>query len=55
MSDFEWFRSFVAIYRLGSVSMAAKYRMMTQPALSQHLANLEAEVGEPLFRRALDG
>ncbi len=32
--------------------MAAKYRMMTQPALSQHLANLEAEVGEPLFRRA---
>jgi len=51
MADFEWFRSFVAIYRLGSVSAAAHYRHMTQPALSQHLAALEAEIGEPLFRR----
>jgi DNA-binding transcriptional LysR family regulator len=51
MADFEWFRSFVAIYRLGSVSAAAASRYMTQPALSQHLAALEAEVGEPLFRR----
>ncbi|OUM97193.1 MAG: hypothetical protein A9Z00_01825 [Thermobacillus sp. ZCTH02-B1] len=51
MADFEWFRSFVAIYRHGSVSAAAAARYMTQPALSQHLAALEAEVGEPLFRR----
>lgn len=51
MADFEWFRSFVAIYRYGSVSAAAASRYMTQPALSQHLAALEAEVGEPLFRR----
>jgi len=41
----------VAIYRRGSVSAAAASRYMTQPALSQHLTALEAEVGEPLFRR----
>ncbi|HLT57232.1 MAG TPA: LysR family transcriptional regulator [Limnochordales bacterium] len=51
MADFEWYRSFVAIYRLGSVSAAAAARHMTQPALSQHLAALEAEVGAPLFIR----
>lgn len=51
MADFEWYRSFVAIYRMGTVSAAAVARHMTQPALSQHLASLEAEVGEPLFLR----
>ncbi|MFB9329227.1 LysR family transcriptional regulator [Paenibacillus aurantiacus] len=51
MVDFEWYRSFIAIYRHNSVSEAAKTRMMTQPAMSQHLAALEAEVGEPLFAR----
>ncbi|MEF3306445.1 LysR family transcriptional regulator, partial [Paenibacillus sp. GYB003] len=52
MVDFEWYRSFIAIYKHCSVSEAAKTRMMTQPAMSQHLASLEAEVGEPLFVRA---
>ncbi len=52
MADFEWFRSFIAIYRQGSISSAAVLRHMTQPALSQHLASLEAEIGEPLFHRA---
>ncbi|MCM3267182.1 LysR family transcriptional regulator [Paenibacillus elgii] len=28
------------------MSEAAKSRMMTQPAMSQHLASLEAEAGE---------
>lgn len=51
MPDFEWYRSFVAIYRAGSVSVAAVARHMTQPALSQHLAALEAEVGGSLFIR----
>lgn len=51
MADFEWFRSFIAIYRHGSISAAAAARFMTQPALSRHLAALEAEVGEPLFYR----
>jgi DNA-binding transcriptional LysR family regulator len=51
MADFEWFRSFIAIYRHGSVSSAAAARYMTQPALSRHLSALEAEIGEPLFVR----
>ncbi|REK65620.1 MAG: LysR family transcriptional regulator [Brevibacillus sp.] len=51
MIDFEWYRSFVLIYRHNSVSEAAKSRFMTQPAMSQHLASLEAEIGEPLFVR----
>lgn len=51
MIDFEWYRSFINIYKYNSVSEAAKTRIMTQPAMSQHLASLEAEVGEPLFTR----
>ncbi|MZQ85595.1 LysR family transcriptional regulator [Paenibacillus sp. 5J-6] len=51
MVDFEWYRSFIAIFKHNSVSEAAKTRIMTQPAMSQHLACLESEVGEPLFTR----
>lgn len=51
MVDFEWYRSFIDIYKHNSVSEAAKTRIMTQPAMSQHLACLESEVGEPLFTR----
>jgi DNA-binding transcriptional LysR family regulator len=51
MVDFEWYRSFIAIFKHNSVSEAAKTRIMTQPAMSQHLACLESEVGEPLFIR----
>ncbi|NBD22987.1 LysR family transcriptional regulator [Paenibacillus glycinis] len=51
MVDFEWYRSFIAIYKHNSVTEAARTRIMTQPAMSQHLASLEAEVGEPLFTR----
>ncbi|MFB9330916.1 LysR family transcriptional regulator [Paenibacillus aurantiacus] len=51
MADFEWYRSFVSIYRLRSISAAAKFRYMTQPALTHHVTALEAEVGEVLFQR----
>ncbi|SDX89714.1 DNA-binding transcriptional regulator, LysR family [Paenibacillus sp. CF384] len=51
MVDFEWYRSFIAIYKHSSVSEAARTRIMTQPAMSQHLASLEARVGEQLFFR----
>ncbi|WP_226683181.1 LysR family transcriptional regulator [Sutcliffiella horikoshii] len=52
MIDFEWYRSFISIYKHGSVSAAAKARILTQPAMSQHLAALEAEIGDSLFVRA---
>ena len=51
MSDFERFRSFVAVYRAGTVSGGAKARFLTQPAVSQHIAGLEAETEHKLFKR----
>jgi DNA-binding transcriptional LysR family regulator len=51
MVDFDWYRSFLAIYRSGTVSGAAEARFLTQPALSQHLAALEAALGVSLFKR----
>lgn len=49
--DFEWYRSFIAVYREGTMTRAAKARLLTQPAVSQHVAALEAIVGRPLFQR----
>ncbi len=51
MSDFDWYRSFVAVYRHGTVSGAAQARALTQPAVSQHLAALETALGGALFTR----
>lgn len=51
MADFEWYRSFVAVYQTGTVSAAARRRSLTQPAISQHLAALESGLRTPLFKR----
>lgn len=51
MVDFEWYRSFVAIYQTGTVSAAAQVRSMTQPGISQHLAALERALDVSLFQR----
>jgi DNA-binding transcriptional LysR family regulator len=51
MINFEWYRSFVAVYQLGTVSAAAQQRILTQPAISQHLAALEHALQTPLFQR----
>jgi DNA-binding transcriptional LysR family regulator len=51
MVSLEWYRSFVAIYRSGTVSGAAQVLHLTQPAVSQHLAALESALGEQLFQR----
>jgi DNA-binding transcriptional LysR family regulator len=55
MSDTEWLRSFLAVYRAGSVTDAAYHRGISQPAVSQHLAALERAVGSPLFVRKPGG
>ena len=52
MINLEWYRSFVAVYRVGTVSGAAKFCSLTQPAVSQHLAALENITGFPLFKRS---
>ncbi|GAB4209101.1 MAG: hypothetical protein OHK0022_39610 [Roseiflexaceae bacterium] len=51
MIDFDWYRSFLAVYRVGTVTGAAEERGLTQPAVTQHIAALEAAVGEALFTR----
>jgi DNA-binding transcriptional LysR family regulator len=51
MVNLEWYRSFVQVYRVGTVSKAAESLHLTQPAVSQHVAGLEATLGTPLFQR----
>ena len=55
MTQHELYQTFVAIYRAGSISGAAKLRHLTQPAVSQQLAALEALVGTSLFQRTPKG
>jgi DNA-binding transcriptional LysR family regulator len=51
MVNLEWYRSFVAVYRSGTVSGAAQVLHLTQPAVSQHLAALESVLEQRLFQR----
>ncbi len=51
MIDFDWYRSFLAVYRVGTVTGAAEERGLTQPAVTQHIAALEAAMGAALFTR----
>jgi DNA-binding transcriptional LysR family regulator len=51
MVNLEWYRSFIEVYRVGTVSGAAAVLHLTQPAVSQHVAALEAALGTVLFQR----
>jgi DNA-binding transcriptional LysR family regulator len=51
MVNLEWYRSFIQVYRVGTVSGAAQVLHLTQPAVSQHIAALEAALGQTLFQR----
>jgi DNA-binding transcriptional LysR family regulator len=55
MAASEWLRTFVAIYRSGTVSGGAGQRGLSQPAASQQLAALERRIGLPLFTRTPQG
>lgn len=52
MVNFEWYRSFVEVYRMGTASRAAQTLHLTQPAVSQHIAALESTLGYLLFQRS---
>lgn len=54
MAGTEWMRTFLAVYRTGSVTAAARERRLTQPAVSQQLASLERICGR-LFEREARG
>ncbi len=51
MVNLEWYRSFIAVYQVGTVSGAAQVLYLTQPAVSQHIASLESVLGTQLFER----
>jgi len=51
MVNFEWYRSFVAVYQAGTITSASDILFLTQPAVSQHLGSLEANLGTKLFER----
>lgn len=53
LSGFDWalVRSFVAVLDAGSLLGAAKRLGAQQPTLSRHIAELEAQLGVPLFER----
>jgi molybdate transport repressor ModE-like protein len=55
MYDLRRLRSLCAIADHGSLTAAAEALTFTQPAVSQHLAALEAEVGAPLVTRSRGG
>ena len=45
----------LAVSEAGSLSGAAKALRVTQPTMSRRLAELEAELGEPIFTRTVEG
>ncbi|WP_046246530.1 LysR family transcriptional regulator [Hymenobacter terrenus] len=51
MLNLEWYRTFKAIYRQGSLTAAAQELFISQPNVSQHLAALESYMGTRLFER----
>ncbi|WP_026282879.1 LysR family transcriptional regulator [Rhizobium sp. 2MFCol3.1] len=48
-------RTFTEVYRQRSISGAARKLELTQPAVSQQVASLEAAIGRPLFERHARG
>jgi LysR family hydrogen peroxide-inducible transcriptional activator len=49
--DLQQLRHFLAVAREGSFVRAAQAEGITQPAISQHIAKLESELGAPVFAR----
>ena len=55
MVNLEWYRTFKSVYKNGNFSIASKELFMSQPAVSQQIAMLEAHVGYKLFNRKSKG
>jgi len=52
MINLEWYRTFKAIYKTGTLTGAAEALFISQPGVSLHLGALEAYVGYKLFDRS---
>ena len=55
MVNLEWYRTFKSVYKNENFSQAAKELFISQPAVSQQIAMLEAHVGYKLFNRKSKG
>ncbi|TDD99796.1 LysR family transcriptional regulator [Flavobacterium cellulosilyticum] len=55
MVNLEWYRTFKSVYKNANFSLAAKELFISQPAVSQQIAMLEAHVGYKLFNRKSKG
>lgn len=51
MVNLEWYRTFKAIYKTGTLTGAAGALFISQPGVSLHLSSLESYVGYKLFDR----
>lgn len=51
MVNLEWYRTFKAIYKTGTLTEAADALFISQPGVSLHLSSLESYVGYKLFDR----
>lgn len=51
MVNLEWYRTFKAVYKTGTLTGAAESLFISQPGVSLHLSSLEAYVGYKLFDR----
>jgi DNA-binding transcriptional LysR family regulator len=51
MVNFEWYRTFVAIFEHHTLTRAAQQLFISQPGVSLHLNSLEAYTGKKLFER----
>jgi len=55
LTDLNLTRVFVTIYEAGSLTAAGRRLFVTQSAISQSLARLRRELGDPLFERTAQG
>ena len=51
MINLEWYRTFKAVYKTGTLTGAAEVLFISQPGVSLHLSSLENYVGYKLFDR----
>ena len=51
----EWYRTFLAVRREGSLSGASRRLSITQPTAGRHIAALESALGQVLFTRSQTG
>ncbi|MBF6239492.1 LysR family transcriptional regulator [Nocardia otitidiscaviarum] len=54
-TSLDLFRTFLTVYRSGSVSAAADLLGLSQPTVTAHVKALEADLTRPLFRRVARG